>query len=52
MRAAEPHLCLLGIGENGNLAFNDPGVPDFRDPLDAKIVQLDRTCREQQVAER
>jgi len=26
-------------------------VPDFRDPLDAKIVQWDRTCREQKAAE-
>jgi len=52
LRAADPQLCLLGIGENGHLAFNDPDVADFTDPLDAKIVQLDRMCREQQVAER
>jgi len=51
LRAADPQLCLLGIGENGHLAFNEPDVADFRDPLDAKIVQLDRMCREQQVAE-
>ncbi|MGA9957356.1 MAG: 6-phosphogluconolactonase, partial [Acidobacteriaceae bacterium] len=25
LRAANPQLCLLGIGENGHLAFNDPG---------------------------
>jgi glucosamine-6-phosphate deaminase len=24
LRAAEPQLCLKGIGENGHLAFNDP----------------------------
>jgi glucosamine-6-phosphate deaminase len=51
LRAADPRLCLLGIGENGHLAFNDPDVADFADPLDAKVVQLDRMCREQQVAE-
>jgi glucosamine-6-phosphate deaminase len=51
LRAAAPQLCLLGIGENGHLAFNDPPVPDFSDPLDAKVVELDRMCREQQVAE-
>jgi glucosamine-6-phosphate deaminase len=51
LRAADPQLCLLGIGENGHLAFNDPDVADFADPLDAKIVQLDRMCRQQQVAE-
>jgi glucosamine-6-phosphate deaminase len=51
LRTADPQLCLLGIGENGHLAFNDPDVADFADPLDAKIVQLDRMCRQQQVAE-
>ena len=44
-------LCALGIGENGHLAFNDPGVADFADPLDVKVVELDTACRSQQVAE-
>jgi glucosamine-6-phosphate deaminase len=51
VRAADPQLCLLGIGENGHLAFNDPGVADFFDPRDAKVVYLDAACRRQQVAE-
>jgi glucosamine-6-phosphate deaminase len=51
LRAADPQLCLLGIGENGHLAFNDPPVADFNDPLDVKIVQLDEACQNQQVAE-
>lgn len=51
LRSANPQLCLLGIGENGHLAFNDPGVADFNDPLDMKIVQLDDACRRQQAAE-
>jgi glucosamine-6-phosphate deaminase len=51
LRAANPQLCLLGIGENGHLAFNDPGVADFHDPLDVKVVELDTTCRRQQEAE-
>ena len=51
LRGAEPQLCLMGIGENGHLAFNDPGVADFNDPLDVKVVHLDRMCREQQAAE-
>jgi glucosamine-6-phosphate deaminase len=51
LRTADPQLCLLGIGENGHLAFNDPGVADFEDPLDAKIVELDQECRRQQLAE-
>lgn len=51
LRRYSPLLCLAGIGENGHLAFNDPPVADFHDPLDAKVVTLDRECREQQVAE-
>ena len=44
-------LCCLGIGENGHLAFNDPPVADFSDPLDVKVVELDEACRAQQVNE-
>jgi glucosamine-6-phosphate deaminase len=51
LRSANPQLCLLGIGENGHLAFNDPPVADFADPLDVKIVELDAACRQQQTAE-
>ena len=51
IRCADPQLCLLGIGENGHLAFNDPPIADFNDPVDAKIVQLDAACRQQQTAE-
>ena len=51
LRRADPQLCLLGIGENGHLAFNDPDAADFTDPVDAKIVRLDDACRRQQVAE-
>ena len=49
--AANPQLCLLGIGENGHLAFNDPGEADFNDPLPIKVVTLDDACRQQQVSE-
>jgi glucosamine-6-phosphate deaminase len=51
LKAANPRLCLLGIGENGHLAFNDPPVADFNDPLDMKIVALDAECKLQQFAE-
>ncbi len=44
-------VCCLGIGENGHLAFNDPPVADFHDPLLVKIVTLDEACRRQQVGE-
>ena len=39
----------LGIGVKGHSAFNDPPVAEFDDPLDVKIVELDETCRQQQV---
>jgi glucosamine-6-phosphate deaminase len=51
LRAAAPPLCLLGIGENGHLAFNEPCEADFNDPKDVKVVTLDATCRQQQTAE-
>lgn len=42
-------IMCLGIGENGHIAFNDPGVADFNDPLRIKKVKLDDVCRMQQV---
>ncbi|HET6219599.1 MAG TPA: glucosamine-6-phosphate deaminase [Acidobacteriaceae bacterium] len=51
LRAADPQLCLLGIGENGHIAFNDPAEADFDDPDAMKVVTLDAECRQQQVAE-
>jgi glucosamine-6-phosphate deaminase len=41
----------IGIGENGHIAFNDPPVADFSDPLAVKVVRLDEACRRQQVGE-
>jgi glucosamine-6-phosphate deaminase len=51
LHVAEPQLCLLGIGENGHIAFNEPAEADFHDPLEMKIVTLDLMCRQQQAAE-
>lgn len=42
-------IVCLGIGENGHLAFNDPPVADFNDPVLVKVVELDQVCRQQQV---
>ncbi|MDR0450518.1 MAG: glucosamine-6-phosphate deaminase [Treponema sp.] len=42
-------LVCMGIGENAHIAFNDPGVADFRDPKTVKPVPLDLVCRRQQV---
>ena len=42
------HLVCFGIGENGHLAFNDPPAV-FDDANRVKLVDLERSCREQQV---
>lgn len=42
-------IICLGIGENGHIAFNDPGVADFNDTKLIKKVKLDDVCRMQQV---
>jgi len=51
LQAHAPLLCLLGVGENGHLAFNDPAEALFDDPVDVKQVRLDLVCRQQQVNE-
>ena len=51
LSAAPIDVAFVGLGENGHLAFNDPPVADFDDPLDVKIVALEPASRRQQVAE-
>lgn len=51
LAAAPIDIVCCGIGTNGHLAFNDPPA-DLLDPLDVKVVELDRACREQQVDDR
>lgn len=43
-------VALLGIGENGHLAFNDPPA-DFDTQRPFVIVELDENCRRQQLGE-
>ena len=42
-------IVVMGIGENGHIAFNDPPVADFNDTKKVKPVELDEICRNQQV---
>ncbi|PYQ08990.1 MAG: hypothetical protein DMF82_00240 [Acidobacteria bacterium] len=49
LQRERPGLAILGIGENGHLAFIDPPVCDFADRLDVRVVELDEPCRLQQV---
>jgi glucosamine-6-phosphate deaminase len=43
-------LGLIGIGENGHIAFNDPPA-DFEDSNFYKVVNLSDTCKAQQIRE-
>ena len=43
-------VALIGIGENGHLAFNDPPA-DFETEELYIVVQLDEACRKQQMGE-
>lgn len=49
LKLAPIDLVCLGIGENGHIAFNDPPVADFADPVWVKSVELEEACRQQQV---
>jgi len=49
LQAHPADIVCAGIGENGHMAFNDPHVADFADPLMVKVVDLDLQCRQQQV---
>jgi glucosamine-6-phosphate deaminase len=49
LNASPTDVVCAGIGENGHLAFNDPPVADFLDPVKIKPVRLDHACRIQQV---
>ena len=51
LKESAPQICLLGIGENGHLAFNDPHEANFTDPEIIRVVNLDEACRRQQVGE-
>ncbi|HBL83579.1 MAG: glucosamine-6-phosphate deaminase [Clostridiales bacterium GWF2_38_85] len=44
-------IVCMGIGENGHIAFNDPGtgMANFNDKYLVKKVVLDDVCRQQQV---
>ena len=49
LEANPTDIVVMGIGENGHIAFNDPPVADFNDARLVKPVKLDDICRRQQV---
>lgn len=46
----DPVVCVMGIGENGHLAFNDPPADFHTDEL-VRIIEMDEVSRRQQVGE-
>jgi len=50
LRSDEIDVGLIGIGENGHIAFNDPPA-DFDAKEAYRVVNLDHKCRMQQVGE-
>lgn len=50
LRKAPIDVGVIGIGENGHIAFNDPPA-DFDTEEAYKVVNLDERCRKQQVGE-
>jgi glucosamine-6-phosphate deaminase len=50
IRKAPIDVAFVGIGENGHLAFNDPPA-DFETEAAYIVVDLDETCRRQQLGE-
>lgn len=49
LRRYPADIIFYGIGETCHLAFNDPPVADFDDPVDVKLVPLDQMTIQQQV---
>ena len=49
LESNRPDIVVMGIGENGHIAFNDPPVANFKDEKKIKPVKLDEVCRNQQV---
>jgi glucosamine-6-phosphate deaminase len=50
LTSAPVDLAFVGIGENGHIAFNDPPA-NFETEEPYIVVELDETCRRQQVGE-
>ncbi|HEY9292987.1 MAG TPA: 6-phosphogluconolactonase [Microlunatus sp.] len=51
LREESLDLVCMGIGENGHLAFNEPGTADFGDDRWARVITLTEESQRQQVGE-
>ena len=49
LRKNPTDIVVMGIGENGHIAFNDPWIAKLDDSEVVKVVPLDDVCRNQQV---
>jgi len=44
-------IACIGIGENGHIAYNDPHVADFNDPVWVKPIRMDEISRRQTITD-
>jgi glucosamine-6-phosphate deaminase len=51
LKSRPPDFAAIGIGENGQLALIDPPECDFNDPAPVRVVELDESCRREQVSD-
>lgn len=49
LQAHPTDVVMMGVGENGHIAFNDPPVANFHDTRLLRVVTLEERCRMQQV---
>ena len=49
LQAHPTDVVMMGVGENGHVAFNDPPVANFQDARVLRPVLLEERCRMQQV---
>jgi len=50
LKAHKTDLSVLGFGDNGHLAFNEPHCANFDDPEPVKIIDIDPVSKKQQIA--
>lgn len=50
LKEHKPDISVLGFGDNGHLAFNEPHCADFNDPKAVKIIDIDPISKKQQIA--
>ena len=50
LKEYHPEIVMLGIGVDGHLALNEPGISPFDDPETVKVVKMDERTRRQSMS--